>query len=71
MKNEINTDDAPKAIGPYSQAIKTGDLLFISGQIPIDPTTASLVEGSFKDKVKQVFNRFWHVFITILYNYSC
>ena len=40
MKNEINTDKAPKAIGPYSQAIKTGNLLFISGQIPIDPTTA-------------------------------
>ena len=55
MKNEINSDKAPKAIGPYSQAIKTGNLLFISGQIPIDPATGSLFEGSFKDKVKQVF----------------
>ena len=49
MKNEINTDKAPKAI--HILKIKTGDLLFISGQIPIDPTTASLVEGSFKDKL--------------------
>ena len=63
MKNEINTDKAPKAIGPYSQAIKTGELLFISGQIPIDPTTNSLVEGSFKDKVKQVFKNLENICI--------
>ncbi len=40
----INTQKAPKAIGPYSQAIKTGNLLFVSGQLPIDPKTSEMVE---------------------------
>ena len=43
MKEKIYTPDAPQAIGPYSQAIQYGDLLFISGQIPIDPKTGNLV----------------------------
>jgi len=41
----IHTDNAPKAIGPYSQAVRAGDLLFVSGQIPIDPATGSLAQG--------------------------
>ena len=45
MKKIIHTDDAPKAIGPYSQAIEVNGMLFISGQIPIDPKTGTLVEG--------------------------
>lgn len=43
-KTVISTSDAPSAIGPYSQAIRTGDLLFVSGQIPIDPSTGKLIE---------------------------
>ena len=44
MRQVINTADAPEAIGPYSQAIKAGDLLFCSGQIPIEPSTGELVK---------------------------
>ncbi|HIT85078.1 MAG TPA: RidA family protein [Candidatus Ornithomonoglobus intestinigallinarum] len=45
MMNEVKTTNAPAAIGPYSQAIKTGNLLFTSGQIPIDPATGQIPEG--------------------------
>lgn len=45
MKQSISSPDAPKAIGPYSQAIRAGQLLFASGQIPLDPATGTLVEG--------------------------
>ena len=45
MKSVVHSDDAPKAIGPYSQAVKAGNLLFCSGQIPLDPATGELVEG--------------------------
>lgn len=45
MKKVIQTEKAPKAIGPYSQAIETNGMLFISGQIPVDPATGKVVEG--------------------------
>ena len=45
MKSIVSTDKAPAAIGPYSQAVKVGNLLFTSGMIPIDPATNTLVEG--------------------------
>ena len=45
MKRIISTDKAPAAVGPYSQAVRAGDTLFISGQIPIDPATGKMVEG--------------------------
>lgn len=45
MKKIINTDNAPKAIGPYSQAIEINGMLFISGQIPVNPATGKIVEG--------------------------
>ena len=45
MKTQIHTDKAPKAIGPYSQAIKNGEMLFISGQIPVNPATGEIPEG--------------------------
>jgi 2-iminobutanoate/2-iminopropanoate deaminase len=45
MKKVISSPDAPAAVGPYSQAISTGDLLFCAGQIPLDPVTGALVEG--------------------------
>ena len=53
-KEIISTENAPQAIGPYSQAVKTGNLIFISGQIPLDPKTGNLVEGSIKDETNQV-----------------
>ncbi len=54
MKKIINTQDAPKAIGPYSQAIEANGMLFISGQIPIDPAIAKVVEGGIKEQTEQV-----------------
>ncbi|MEM0031171.1 MAG: RidA family protein [Desulfurococcaceae archaeon] len=54
MKKIIYTSNAPRPIGPYSQGVCVNGLLFISGQIPIDPATNSLVEGDFKSKVERV-----------------
>ncbi len=51
----VSTDQAPAAIGPYSQAIITGDLLFTSGQLPIDPRTGQLLTGSIEDQAHMVF----------------
>ncbi len=53
MKRIISTDRAPAAVGPYSQAVRAGDLLFISGQIGIDPATGTMVEG-LEAQVEQV-----------------
>lgn len=53
-KNIISTDKAPAAIGPYNQAVKTGNLLFTSGQIPLDPATREVVEGGIQAQAKQV-----------------
>ncbi|MBP3248260.1 MAG: RidA family protein [Prevotella sp.] len=53
MKKVISTSKAPAAIGPYSQAIQVGNLVFASGQIPIDPATGSFVEGGVKEQARQ------------------
>ena len=55
MRQAIATDSAPKAIGPYSQAIKAGNLLFCSGQIPLDPATSALIEGDIAAQTRRVF----------------
>ena len=54
MKNIISTDQAPQAIGPYSQAVEANGFLFISGQIPINPQTGTLLEGGIKEQTEQV-----------------
>ena len=53
MKTVISTTNAPAAIGPYSQAIRVGNIIFTSGQIPIDPATGSFVEGGIKEQTLQ------------------
>lgn len=55
-REAISTGDAPAAIGPYSQAVRAGDLVFLSGQIPLDPATMNIVEGDFERRVRQVFD---------------
>ena len=50
----ISTDAAPRAVGPYSQAVRSGDLVFTAGQIPLDPTTGELVPGAIEDQTRQV-----------------
>ena len=54
MKTLFSTPHAPKAIGPYSQAVEANGLLFISGQIPIDPATGKFVEGGITEQTEQV-----------------
>lgn len=56
MKEIICTENAPKAIGPYSQAVRAGNLLFMSGQIPLDPETMQLVEGPIGIQTERVLN---------------
>ena len=53
-KKVIHTEKAPKAIGPYSQAIRAGNLIFLSGQIPIDPATGEVVRGDVRQQARQV-----------------
>lgn len=54
-KQAIHTDSAPAAIGTYSQAVRTGDIVFLSGQIPLVPDTMQLVSGDFEARARQVF----------------
>lgn len=54
MKKVINTSNAPNAVGPYSQAIEINGMLFISGQIPLNPNTGKIVEGGVREQTEQV-----------------
>ena len=55
-KEIISTENAPQAIGPYSQAVKAGNLIFISGQVPLNPKTGDLVTESIEDQARQVLD---------------
>lgn len=55
LKNIIATDNAPAAIGPYSQAVCVGGLVFLSGQLALNPATGALVEGGIKEQTEQAF----------------
>lgn len=55
MKHPIQTSQAPAAIGCYSQAIRTGNTVYLSGQIPLDPTSMTVVSGDIQAQIKQVF----------------
>ena len=55
MRQAVSSDQAPAAIGPYSQAIKAGSLLFVSGQIPLDPVTGAMVDGDIAAQTHRVF----------------
>ena len=56
MRNAVSSPNAPAAIGPYSQAIKAGPFLFLSGQIPLDPAPGQLVPGGIEPQTRQVFS---------------
>jgi 2-iminobutanoate/2-iminopropanoate deaminase len=55
MREAISTEAAPKAIGPYSQAVRSGSLVFVSGQIPLDPVTGTMVDGDIAAQTHRVF----------------
>jgi 2-iminobutanoate/2-iminopropanoate deaminase len=56
MKHAVSSPDAPKAIGPYSQAVRAGQLLFVSGQVPLDPGTGQIVAGDIETQARRVFD---------------
>ena len=56
MKHAVSSPSAPKAIGPYSQAVRAGQLLFVSGQVPLDPATGQLVNGDIAAQTRRVFD---------------
>ena len=62
MKDIVATDRAPRAIGPYSQAVRAGNLIFASGQIPIDPATGEFVSGGITEQTEQVLRNISAVF---------
>ena len=70
MKKIISTDKAPKAIGPYSQAVEANGILFISGQVPIDPATGKLIEGGIKEQTEQVMKNIGAILEAAGLNYS-
>jgi len=70
MKKVIFSDKAPKAIGPYSQAIEANGMLFISGQIPMDPETGKLVEGDIKVQTRQVMENIGAILKEAGYTFS-
>ena len=61
MKKIIATEKAPGAIGPYSQAVRAGNLVFVSGQLPIDPATGAFPEGCVKCHTRQALNNIKHI----------
>ena len=70
MKNVIATENAPKSIGPYSQAIEVNGMLFISGQIPINPATGKIIEGGITEQTEQVMQNIGAILKAAGYDYS-
>jgi 2-iminobutanoate/2-iminopropanoate deaminase len=70
MKRIISTSKAPAAIGPYSQAVEINDTLYVSGQIPIDPSTGKLVEGGITEQTEQVFRNITAILEAAGYSFS-
>jgi len=70
MKRIIQTDQAPAAIGPYSQAVEVANTLYVSGQIPLDPATMKIVEGGIQEQTKQVLKNIGAILNEAGYSYS-
>jgi 2-iminobutanoate/2-iminopropanoate deaminase len=70
MKRVIFTENAPKAIGPYSQAIEKNGFLYISGQVPIDPASGMIIEGSIKEQTDRVMKNIGAILKAAGYEFS-
>lgn len=70
MKRIIHTNNAPAAIGPYSQAVEIGNTLYISGQIPLDPLTMKIVEGGIIEQTEQVLKNIGQILLEAGYDYN-
>ncbi len=70
MKRIITTDKAPKAIGPYNQAVEINSTLYISGQIPVNPTTGEIISGGIAEQTEQVMKNIGIILSAAGYSYS-
>lgn len=70
-KQIFQTDKAPQPVGTYSQAVRVGNLLFVSGQVPIDPDSGELVKGNFKDRARQVLTNVKNIVEAAGTNMNC
>lgn len=70
MKKIIHSEKAPKAVGPYSQAVQTGNLLFISGQIPLNAETGKVVEGGISEQTHQVLKNMGYILREAGYDFN-
>jgi 2-iminobutanoate/2-iminopropanoate deaminase len=70
MKRIIETSDAPQAVGPYSQAVEMNGTLFVSGQVPLNPSTMKLVEGGIKEQTQQVMENIGAILKAAGYDFS-
>jgi len=70
MKKVIHTENAPKAVGPYSQAIETGGMLFVSGQVPIDPAVGIITSNSITEQTEQVLKNIGAILKEAGYGYE-
>lgn len=70
MKRIISTTNAPKAIGPYSQAVEVNGTLYISGQVPLNPENMTVVEGGIKEQTIQVMNNIGAILTAAGYSFS-
>jgi len=70
MKKIISTESAPRAIGPYSQAVETNGMLFLSGQLAIDPSTSKLADGGIKEQTEQVLKNIQAILTSAGYTFD-
>jgi len=70
-KQAVSSAEAPRALGPYSQAVRWGNLLFLSGQVGIDPETGKLVEGGVEAQARQVFKNIAAILAAVGLDFSC
>lgn len=70
MKKTINTTNAPAALGPYSQAVEANGMLFVSGQVPINPTTSKIVDGGISEQTEQVMKNIAAILEEAGYSFS-
>jgi len=71
IKQAVSSSEAPRALGPYSQAVRWGNLLFLSGQIGIDPETGKLVEGGVEAQARRIFKNMAAVLAAAGIDFSC
>jgi 2-iminobutanoate/2-iminopropanoate deaminase len=70
MKRIIFTEKAPKAVGPYSQAVEMNGMLYIAGQVPLDPQTMTVVEGGIREQTRRVMENIGAILEVAGYDYS-